>query len=175
MRVPAGQVMISGGQGRGRTADLSIFSRSLVPTELPGRASWAGRTDPGVATLTGLEPATSALTGRRANQLRYRALRYFVERTPNGIRTRATALKGQRPRPLDDGGLLDIRTIDPVDDPRQHRGFRGRSPKRPRRGGRPTRGSPSAEGRSKGPAALGPSVAVRRSKPGSRPEQAGQI
>lgn len=27
-----------------------------------------------VATLTGLEPATSAVTGRRANQLRYRAL-----------------------------------------------------------------------------------------------------
>ena len=27
------------------------------------------------ATLTGLEPATSAVTGRRANQLRYRALR----------------------------------------------------------------------------------------------------
>lgn len=26
-------------------------------------------------------------------------------RTPNGIRTRATALKGQRPRPLDDGSL----------------------------------------------------------------------
>ena len=27
----------SGGQGRGRTADLPIFSRTLVPTELPGR------------------------------------------------------------------------------------------------------------------------------------------
>ena len=27
------------------------------------------------ATRTGLEPATSAVTGRRANQLRYRALR----------------------------------------------------------------------------------------------------
>ena len=26
------------------------------------------------ATLTGLEPATSAVTGRRANQLRYRAM-----------------------------------------------------------------------------------------------------
>ena len=26
------------GQGRGRTADLPIFSRTLVPTELPGRA-----------------------------------------------------------------------------------------------------------------------------------------
>ncbi len=28
-----------------------------------------------MATLTGLEPATSAVTGRRANQLRYRAMR----------------------------------------------------------------------------------------------------
>lgn len=28
-----------------------------------------------MATLTGLEPATSAVTGRRANQLRYRAKR----------------------------------------------------------------------------------------------------
>ena len=27
-----------------------------------------------MATLTGLEPATSAVTGRRANQLRYRAI-----------------------------------------------------------------------------------------------------
>ena len=30
-----------------------------------------------MATLTGLEPATSAVTGRRANQLRYRA-RYEI-------------------------------------------------------------------------------------------------
>ncbi len=29
----------------------------------------------------------------------------FVSSTPNGIRTRATAVKGRRPRPLDDGGL----------------------------------------------------------------------
>ena len=72
------------------------------------------------ATPTGLEPATSAVTGRRANQLRYGALDtnlkgwYFsrfpggqakkILRTPNGIRTRVTAVKGQRPRPLDDGG-----------------------------------------------------------------------
>ena len=32
------------------------------------------------ATLTGLEPATSAVTGRRANQLRHRALLYCVLR-----------------------------------------------------------------------------------------------
>ena len=37
---PAGQcsdLRVCGGQGRGRTADLPIFSRTLVPTELPGR------------------------------------------------------------------------------------------------------------------------------------------
>jgi hypothetical protein len=62
-----------------------------------------------LATLTGLEPATSAVTGRRANQLRHRALLYCCSAapragTPYGIRTRATALKGRRPRPLDEGG-----------------------------------------------------------------------
>ena len=57
------------------------------------------------ATLTGLEPATSAVTGRHANQLRYRALRIKLYGDPNGIRTRATAVKGRRPRPLNDGAL----------------------------------------------------------------------
>jgi hypothetical protein len=64
-----------------------------------------------LATLTGLEPATSAVTGRRANQLRHRALlcdsRVVVACTPYGIRTRATALKGRRPRPLDEGGQAE--------------------------------------------------------------------
>ena len=32
-----------GGQGRGRTVDLPIFSRTLVPTELPGRAPEGAR------------------------------------------------------------------------------------------------------------------------------------
>ena len=66
------------------------------------------------ATRTGLEPATSAVTGRRANQLRYRTLLLVhllllvllstsLHSDPNGIRTRATAVKGRRPRPLNDG------------------------------------------------------------------------
>ena len=57
------------------------------------------------ATPTGLEPATSAVTGRRANQLRYRTLLLLVPRfgDPNGIRTRAAAVKGRCPRPLNDG------------------------------------------------------------------------
>ena len=58
------------GWGRDRTVDLTIFSRTLVPTELPSR-----EIKKAVATQTGLEPATSAVTGRRANQLRYWANR----------------------------------------------------------------------------------------------------
>ncbi len=102
-----------GGQSRDRTDDLPLFRRTLVPTELPGRKVPVDDEPKPLATLTGLEPATSAVTGRRANQLRHRALlnylrgpRYRVprRRTPYGIRTRATALKGRRPRPLDEGG-----------------------------------------------------------------------
>ncbi len=41
------------------------------------------------ATLTGLEPATSAVTGRHANQLRYRALlvvkTFTITVTPTGF------------------------------------------------------------------------------------------
>lgn len=96
----------NGGQGRDRTGDLPLFRRTLVPTELPGRKARVPRRVR--ATLTGLEPATSAVTGRRANQLRHRALlfapRHRDASTPYGIRTRATALKGRRPRPLDEGG-----------------------------------------------------------------------
>ena len=65
------------------------------------------------ATLTGLEPATSAVTGRHANQLRYRAMLFscMPESDPNGIRTRATAVKGRRPRPLNDGAERTRRLI----------------------------------------------------------------
>ena len=124
-----------GGQGRGRTADLPLFRRTLVPTELPGPGTTVGATltfnaTPGScrAVLTGLEPATSTLTGWRALQLLYRTLKvlpyfYFTGvstgsdqeilarhragespcRSPYGIRTRAAALKGRCPRPLDEG------------------------------------------------------------------------
>ncbi len=37
--------------------------------------------DAQTATLTGLEPATSAVTGRRANQLRYRAMLMMLVET----------------------------------------------------------------------------------------------
>ncbi len=71
-----------GSDGR-RSRDLTIFSRALYQlsyraerhvcrfrNERPSRKK-ARRCG---ATLTGLEPATSAVTGRHANQLRYRAM-----------------------------------------------------------------------------------------------------
>jgi hypothetical protein len=91
VRNRTGRVREGGGQGRVRTGDLSLFRRTLLPTELPGRAldsgaggapNSAGESRSGdhpdgcitaLATPTGLEPATSAVTGRRANQLRYGA------------------------------------------------------------------------------------------------------
>jgi integrase len=71
------------GLGRDRTGDLTIFSRSLVPTELPSQTRFRYRPlkkydTKTFATRTGLEPATSAVTGRRANQLRYRALKLSI-------------------------------------------------------------------------------------------------
>ena len=91
----------------GRSYQLSYLAGKapvLWKTEVPRQS---------MATLTGLEPATSAVTGRRANQLRHRALllrphRNRAARTPYGIRTRATALKGRRPRPLDEGGQPNL-------------------------------------------------------------------
>ena len=96
------QGAFTGGWTRHRSVDLSIFSRTLYQLSYPA-----------VATLTGLEPATSAVTGRHANQLRYRAIlnccgvvQYYLlahsRSDPNGIRTRAAAVKGRCPRPLND-------------------------------------------------------------------------
>ena len=45
------------------------FQACALPTELSGQKPQGTS-----ATLTGLEPATSAVTGRRANQLRHRAI-----------------------------------------------------------------------------------------------------
>jgi hypothetical protein len=83
----------------GRSYQLSYLAVALADTSARSDA-------PGLATPTGLEPATSAVTGRRANRLRYGALLGgAVVRIPNGIRTRAAAVKGRCPRPLDDGDL----------------------------------------------------------------------
>src|SRR5215469_5593340 len=60
---------------------------------------------PDRAVLTGFEPATSTLTGWRALRAALQDLVVLAEASaPNGIRTRAAALKGRCPRPLDDGG-----------------------------------------------------------------------
>src|SRR6266508_1963837 len=57
-----------GGQGRDRTAEPSGFQPDALPTELPARAGRGLRPEPPArdAVPTGFEPATSALTGRRA-------------------------------------------------------------------------------------------------------------
>jgi hypothetical protein len=112
--------------------ELSTFrfsggrSYRLSYLTLARSSAWAST----AAVLTGFEPATSTLTGWRALQLLYRtmfprlvflarmsisptllclprlsnAMLRLKPRAPNGIRTRAAALKGRCPRPLDDGG-----------------------------------------------------------------------
>jgi hypothetical protein len=59
---------ICGGQGRDRTADLAVFSRTLYRLSyLPSRPGLRVESlGPTPAVPTGFEPATSALTGRRA-------------------------------------------------------------------------------------------------------------
>ena len=55
---------ISGASERNRTTDTGIFSPLLY------RLSYRGK----LATRMGLEPMTSAVTGRHSNQLNYRAI-----------------------------------------------------------------------------------------------------
>ena len=66
------------------------------------------------------EPLKAAESGQAMGQVsdagRWKArihtpTRLLLLRTPNGIRTRVTALKGRRPRPLDDGGSNPIRAF----------------------------------------------------------------
>ena len=95
-----------GGEFKDSDSDIWLHGASLAKPKAATAEAIAAHS----ATLTGLEPATSAVTGRRANQLRHKANRIFNSAqhfrvgTPNGIRTRAAAVKGQCPRPLDDGG-----------------------------------------------------------------------
>lgn len=85
-----------GGQSRDRTDDLPLFRRTLVPTELPGQTVSVDTET--LATLTGLEPATSAVTGRRANQLRHRALFNCAGRPPLPSFVQAYPLRDSNPR-----------------------------------------------------------------------------
>ena len=86
----------SGGRSY-RLSYLTVTDRRYTTTLTSGLS---------LAVLTGLEPATSTLTGWRANRLLYRTIcaGHMADGAPNGIRTRAAALKGRCPRPLDDGG-----------------------------------------------------------------------
>ncbi len=106
----AGQV---GGRDRRRSGDLPLFRRTLCRLSYPTVVA----VPPAVP--TGFEPAASGLTGRRALQTAPRDQETIVLCcTPNGIRTRAATLKGWCPRPLDDGGSVQLRAGDTVAAPR---------------------------------------------------------
>ena len=100
-----------GAPGRVRTCDLRLRRPMLFQLSY-GRTSLLQ--PPKLAERTGLEPATSGVTGRHSDQLNYRSnssklpfasSTSFLPRlgVPTGIRTPVTAVKGQCPRPLDDG------------------------------------------------------------------------
>ena len=80
----------------------------------------------------GLEPPTTLVNSQPLCQLSYPGMvsirpgqiRSRLEPpggTPNGIRTRVTCLKGERPRPLDDGGMEEGGGVDPHADEQRHR------------------------------------------------------
>ncbi len=62
----------NGGSGRNRTADTRIFSPLLY--RLSYRAIIMESINLEMAVRTGLEPATSCVTGRHSNQLNYRTI-----------------------------------------------------------------------------------------------------
>ena len=63
-----------GASGRNRTNDTGIFSPLLYQLSYRGILQPPVRTVGYLATRRGLEPLTSAVTGRRSNQLNYRAI-----------------------------------------------------------------------------------------------------
>ncbi len=59
------------------------------------------------APLAGIEPATNGLEVRYSSA---ELQRYCIS---NGIRIRVAAVKGQSPRPLDDGDLVHLEGLEP--------------------------------------------------------------
>src|SRR4051812_6559363 len=83
----------------------------------------------------GVEPPTFRFSVGRSYQLSYGASKHKAYclycRTPNGIRTRAAAVKGRSPRPLDDEGAATApQTSRTRRGLRQHRGKQPRTSKR---------------------------------------------
>ena len=60
-------------QGRNRTSDTRIFSPLLYQLSYLGIEKGSDEISTLLATRKGLEPSTSGVTGRRSNQLNYRA------------------------------------------------------------------------------------------------------
>ena len=68
-----GNCAAAGASGRNRTNDTRIFSPLLYQLSYRGVVA--------MATQRGLEPTTSAVTGRRSNQLSYQAILLLIEST----------------------------------------------------------------------------------------------
>ncbi len=70
---------IFGASGRNRTNDTRIFSPLLYQLSYRGKLIFSPllrRSEEKMATRKGLEPSTSGVTGRRSNQLNYRARQF---------------------------------------------------------------------------------------------------
>ena len=94
-------MMSNGASERNRTTDTGIFSPLLYRLSYRGNYISLGpkTRNNKMATRMGLEPMTSAVTGRHSNQLNYRAIILFglssiIGGSP-GIRTRDTLIKSQ--------------------------------------------------------------------------------
>ena len=70
----------NGAQSRNRTSDTRIFSPLLYQLSYLGMV---GTLLCPLATRKGLEPSTSGVTGRRSNQLNYRAKSWWEQQGSN--------------------------------------------------------------------------------------------
>ncbi len=77
--------------------------------------------------------------------MRFAVLRLLWCRAPNGVRTRVSALKGRRPRPLDDGGVSPERT-GLRGQPTEYSQVAGAQPRAPKSGGGRPGGGPCPRG-----------------------------